>query len=78
MKNVWKMIIAFALVACMALAFIACDYDDVIYNGDSNYSGETVGDGNETVDSEETGGSNRFQDPVANTESGWSQLYPAG
>ena len=78
MKNVWKMIIAFALVACMALAFIACDYDDVIYNGDSNDSVETVGDSNETVGSEETGDSNGLQAPGANTEGGWSQLYPAG
>ncbi|MBO5204304.1 MAG: hypothetical protein J6B72_06805 [Clostridia bacterium] len=90
MKNVWKMIIAFVLVACMALAVIACDYDEIVCNGDSNNSGENVGDSNGTVDNEDNAGESGSQDneadsgsngldaPGANTEGGWSQLYPAG
>ncbi len=86
MKNICKLIIALVLVASMCLAFMACDMDDIIYNGETGADGETTDNGNVTEGSgenddssnaDEGGENNGLQSPGANTEGGWSPLYPA-
>lgn len=75
MKNTWKLMVALVLAACMCLAFVSCDLDDITYNGETGESQEIQSD-DDTLNNDNSEQSANLNSSGANTEGGWSQLYP--
>ncbi|MBQ9113123.1 MAG: hypothetical protein IJY08_06035 [Clostridia bacterium] len=67
MKNIWKVLLALAIVVCMTFTMLACGDDDIENNG-------TEAGGNTESQVDQSGDDTNMKDGGKNTEGSYGEL----